>query len=72
MDKKAETDKVRYVKVVTPMVLNKKVRPAYVGSKYPTLEAAEQSSERGRIMTPLQAFNFMRKWNKKFEPTVNA
>jgi len=59
MAKKEEKDKVRFVKVFTPMVLNRRVRTAFISGKYSTLELAQSAPEKGRIMTPLEAYWFI-------------
>ena len=67
MARKEEKDKVRFVKVIVPTRLGKQVNRAYISAKFPTLDDATTSTERGRIMTPLEAYTFMKKNNVKFE-----
>ena len=66
MAKKDESEKVRFVKVHAPHILGRKIGEATITGKYPTLEAAQQSSERGRILNPLQAHHFVNKWNRQY------
>ena len=66
MAKKSESEKIRYKKVFAPNILGVKKGEAVITGEYPTLEAAKQSPEKGRIMTPLQAARFIKKWNKSY------
>ena len=70
--KKTESEKVRYKKVFAPNTLGVKRGEALITGEYPTLEAAEQSPEKGRILTPLQASNFIRKWNREYNATLET
>lgn len=63
---KTESQKVRFVKVHAPKRLGRVVKPAYISGKYSTLERAEESPEPGKIFTPLMAYNYMKKINKRF------
>lgn len=64
MAKKQESEKVRYVKVHSKRVLSQRIGNAEITGRYPTLEAANESPEPGTVMTPLQAHNYMKKYNK--------
>ena len=66
MAKKNESEKMRFVKVHAPRVLGIMRGEAVITGKYPTMELAQASPERGRIMPPLQASNFVKNWNKKY------
>jgi len=63
---KAETVKIRFVKVHTPKRLGRQTKPAYVSAKYSSIEEAEASPEPGKILKPLMAYNYMKKRNKRF------
>lgn len=54
-----------YVKVRTPIVLNRKVRPAYISESFFSRKDTEAENTPGRIMTRNQADKFIPKWNKK-------
>lgn len=60
---KQESEKVRFKKVVFPRLLGRKTGEAYITGEYPTLENAENSPEKGKILNPLQAYNSITKWN---------
>lgn len=66
MSKKQESEKVRFVKVHAPHILGRKMGEATITGRYPTWELANESPERGRVLTPLQAHNFITKWNKQY------
>ena len=66
MATKNESDKIRYKKVFAPNILGVKKGEAVITGEYSTLEAAQQSTEKGRIMTPLEASRFVKKWNKDY------
>ena len=72
MAKKSESEKVRYKKVFAPNILGVKRGETVVTGEYPTLEAAKQSPEKGRILTPLQASNFIRKWNREYNARLEV
>jgi len=64
MAKKQESEKVRYVKVHAKRVLSQRIGNAEITGKYPTLEAANESTDPGIVMTPQQAGKYLKKYNK--------
>ena len=66
----------KYVVVRTPMVLNRRVRPAFIDGSFESKKAYEKAIEAneivaGRFMTRKQSKKFIEDWNLKIK-TVKA
>lgn len=56
-----------YVSVITPKVLGRKVRPAYIDESFFSRQEATENGAKGHVMTRNQADKFLKKYNSSFE-----